>query len=69
MVQYLHKVGDVVSIHNPQFMRGKTGYIKELHESMMMTYGEHNMVPSYRVRLFESGETIVFIEDSIEAIV
>jgi hypothetical protein len=69
MVEYLHKVGDVVKIWNPQFMRGKTGYIKELHESMMMTYGEYNMVPSYRVHLFESGETIVFIEDSIEAIV
>lgn len=68
MVEYLHKVGDVVSIYNPQFMRGKTGYIKELHESMMMSYGEYNMVPSYRVYLFESGETIVFIEDSIEAI-
>jgi hypothetical protein len=68
MVEYLHKVGDIVKIWNPQFMRGKTGYIKELHQSMMFIYGEYNMVPSYRVHLFESGETIVFIEDSIEPI-
>lgn len=68
MVEYLHKVGDIVKIWNPQFMRGKTGYIKELRQSMMLTYGEYNMVPSYRVHLFESGETVVFIEDSIEPI-
>lgn len=68
MIDYLYKVGDLVTIQAPSFLNGKAGYIKELCESMMLTYGDDNRYPSYRVHLFHSGEEIVFLETSIEAI-
>lgn len=69
MIDYLYKVGDLVVIQAPSFMNGKTGYIKELKQSFKVAYGDGSAYPSYCIHIFESGEEIVFLEESIEAIV